>query len=733
MGGAQTKQLGGFRVCNYGENSLGRLLELERSFDYIVGIDGVPLTQVSDASHDFFLKRLKGVGKYQVKINIYNSLSTRIRTIILNPYKYNEKTEGNTSSRRCSTESEKDGLGKNAFVDGIESNMVEFDAPLNSLRVYQFLSYDDRISGLGIGVHWEEISTKGIKIVNVQDSSPAQASGLISNEDFIVASSTLMRPFYSTDDFLAFVKKNDKVSLSFIVYNTETEVIRELFITPDSNWGGKGLLGCDIAAGPLYDIPLREKEVSFSKPHHGNITYIEVISESEDGQGPIRYSLKEENEVISKDILQKEESEDKDISQQSLKTQLNKTSRENLLVKDYSFDLYRIKQSEESQFDEKQDIIEQALINSGINKVPDFSDHLNRGPIEVPNIENNQEDSESHTESNINTSESFLIISDLNEQKDSITDFKSSPTSSDEGQNIKISTELSSNHQNSNPTQEQGTPEIFVNPEVNSNEVYDSGSDHLISISSAETSQHQTQNQIQNSTYKANSHCSNSSSTQQISAEDVSEEKTGAPYYVSKSSSEPFPANSPKSEVSSGMHLHADLHVVAGTAHLISGESTEKKDLQSNLGLERANCENKDLTCIDNHDIDTEDSVLKDLRVKAEGVSKSETEQRGEFSLALEKEDNATKVENQSGPVKSQNDQIKEINYEASRIGTLDSLGERHEIQEKDQEQIPCKNIEIMSPEDERACEILKKLIEIHPRLDYDPPGTIEYTDQGEI
>lgn len=720
MGGAHTKHLGGFRVCNYRENSLGRLLELEISFDYIVGIDGVPLTQVSDASHEFFLKRLKGIGRYQVKINVYNSLSTRIRTIILNPYKYNEKTDELTSSRRCSIEPERDGLGKNAFVDGIEFNMVEFDAPLNSLRVYQFLSYDERISGLGIGVHWEEISTKGVKIVNVQDSSPAQASGLVSNEDFIVASSTLMRPFYSTDDFLAFVKKNDKVSLSFIVYNTETEVIRELLITPNSNWGGKGLLGCDIAAGPLYDIPLREKEVSFSKPHHGNITYIEVISEGENGQGSIQYSLKEENEVISKDVLQEDENENKDIDQQTLKTKINEIPGENLLVKDYSFDLYRIKQSEDSQFDEKQDIIEQALINSGVQKISNFSENLNQGLRKVPIIENYHQDSENFTDSSVNnTSESLLVISNLNGQNNLVNNYKSSPTSSDGGHNDKNNIIIN------NLTEKHEIPEILVNQETNLHQDCEPNLDRVIPIRSAETFYQPIQNQIQSFTSKSNPPilCSSPFTPQKIPTEKLSEEKPVAICCVSKSSLETSPASLQKSEDNSGLHLHAELHDMVGTSHVISGQS-EEKDLASNFSLEGVDSENKDNKSIANYDQIVNDSIAKNL--------KDETENKGLFSLEFKKESNGSELENQSeGLTQDQDDQIKETSYEVSKFGALDLLKEKQEeIQEKIQQERLCESIGNISPEDERACEILKKLIEIHPKLDYDPPGTIEYTDQ---
>ncbi|KAL3126819.1 putative golgi protein [Cryptosporidium hominis] len=733
MGGAQTKQLGGFRVCNYGENSLGRLLELERSFDYIVGIDGVPLTQVSDASHDFFLKRLKGIGRHQVKINIYNSLSTRIRTIILNPHKHNENNEGNTSNRRFSVESEKDGLGKNAFVDGIESNMVEFDAPLNSLRVYQFLSYDERISGLGIGVHWEEISTKGIRVVNIQDSSPAQAAGLISNEDYIVASSTLMRPFYSTDDFLVFVKRNDKVPLSLVVYNTETEVTREIFITPNSGWGGKGLLGCDIAAGPLYDIPLREKEVSFSKPHHGNITYIEVIIQNNNGKETIQFDLKEEHEVISKDFLHGDEDKDKDScynkgnDQQQLEPQIDEIPREDLLVKDYSFDLYRIKQSEESSFDEKQGIIEQALINSGCQNIPDFSINPAQRLREATIPENDHEFTENLSNSSVNnTSESFIIISDLKRS-----------SNSDEEQNDENNTALStSSPQSRNQTQIQITTEASTTAELPHKEAHEECQIQTISPSYTEFSHKQVENQTQNPDIEINSLHQNPllSASQQSPPESVSGKKPCDSNCMPESPSEHCPAILPKSEDGFSMQLHALPHGQAGNAAVRSDQSSEEKASPLELHLKPQKHENGEDNTVITHEKLLEPLKAEDLKNEIEKASNSNTDRKIPLNLEFKEENNAFDENNENKAFKmSQNDQIEEPYDGVTQPGNLDTLEEKNQVHEKNQIQSPRKNMEKMSPEDERACEILKKLMEIEPKFNYDPPGTIEYTDQGEI
>ena len=46
----------------------------------------------------------------------------------------------------------------------------------------------------------------------------------------------------------------------FYIYNMESEEVREVTITPNRNWGGQGLLGCDVSFGYLNKIPLRKKD-----------------------------------------------------------------------------------------------------------------------------------------------------------------------------------------------------------------------------------------------------------------------------------------------------------------------------------------------------------------------------------------------------------------------------------------------------------------------------------------
>ena len=41
----------------------------------------------------------------------------------------------------------------------------------------------------------------------------------------------------------------------FIVYNTAIQRPRNVVVTPNSIWGGQGIIGCQILQGVLYRIP----------------------------------------------------------------------------------------------------------------------------------------------------------------------------------------------------------------------------------------------------------------------------------------------------------------------------------------------------------------------------------------------------------------------------------------------------------------------------------------------
>jgi hypothetical protein len=81
------------------------------------------------------------------------------------------------------------------------------------------------------------------------------------------------------------------------VYSSETEKVREVHLTPNRNWGGVGLLGCDVSFGYFNKIPLRKKDTEIMNQKKGmkNI-FGKLTGESGGGSS----SNNKENEFISK-------------------------------------------------------------------------------------------------------------------------------------------------------------------------------------------------------------------------------------------------------------------------------------------------------------------------------------------------------------------------------------------------------------------------------------------------
>jgi hypothetical protein len=73
---------------------------------------------------------------------------------------------------------------------------------------------------------------------------------LVAEEDFILGTDDFSAP---SIDMLARALTG-KTETTLFVYSKATGAVRKLGITLDPNWGGKGVLGCDIADGLLHII-----------------------------------------------------------------------------------------------------------------------------------------------------------------------------------------------------------------------------------------------------------------------------------------------------------------------------------------------------------------------------------------------------------------------------------------------------------------------------------------------
>lgn len=59
----------------------------------------------------------------------------------------------------------------------------------------------------------------------------------------------------SQEDFFHLMIHNQKRPVPLLVFNLDSDAVREAQVIPDFGWGGEGCLGCNVASGALHRIP----------------------------------------------------------------------------------------------------------------------------------------------------------------------------------------------------------------------------------------------------------------------------------------------------------------------------------------------------------------------------------------------------------------------------------------------------------------------------------------------
>lgn len=86
-------------------------------------------------------------------------------------------------------------------------------------------------------------------------------------KDFILGTREIA--FKSLEEFAKYVEVNQNQEIRLHLYSIETEKVREVALTPNKEWGGQGLLGCDVSFGYFNKLPLREKDQQRLKERNG--------------------------------------------------------------------------------------------------------------------------------------------------------------------------------------------------------------------------------------------------------------------------------------------------------------------------------------------------------------------------------------------------------------------------------------------------------------------------------
>lgn len=101
-------------------------------------------------------------------------------------------------------------------------------------------------------------------VLDVYVDSPASEAKLMTRTDYIIGVPD--RLFTDPEDFFNHINSHMRQQVQLYVYNSVTEDVRVVQITPNSEWGGSGSLGCDIGYGYLHRIPSRSSHTPRVSP-----------------------------------------------------------------------------------------------------------------------------------------------------------------------------------------------------------------------------------------------------------------------------------------------------------------------------------------------------------------------------------------------------------------------------------------------------------------------------------
>ncbi|VDP70669.1 unnamed protein product [Echinostoma caproni] len=87
--------------------------------------------------------------------------------------------------------------------------------------------------------------TSGYHVLRVQEGSPGHKAGLQAFFDFIVSINDT-RLEEDNDTIKQLLQNNKDKPVRLTVYSSKTQTCREVFLTPNTNWGGQGLMGVSI-------------------------------------------------------------------------------------------------------------------------------------------------------------------------------------------------------------------------------------------------------------------------------------------------------------------------------------------------------------------------------------------------------------------------------------------------------------------------------------------------------
>jgi hypothetical protein len=87
---------------------------------------------------------------------------------------------------------------------------------------------------------------EGYQVARVLANSPAHVAGLLPYFDIIIGMDGMPLDRDHKTQFQSYVTKNLEKDITLSVYNLRIRALRDVVVTPTTNWGGVGVLGCSL-------------------------------------------------------------------------------------------------------------------------------------------------------------------------------------------------------------------------------------------------------------------------------------------------------------------------------------------------------------------------------------------------------------------------------------------------------------------------------------------------------
>eukprot|EP00943_MAST-04B_sp_MAST-4B-sp1_P001929 g1929.t1 len=208
MGNEISSEYCGYRVLSVQENGPGFEAGLDPYFDFVVAANNVQLLSEDNAFLDIIAEH---AGK-ELELIVYNSKrdETRMSTIIPR---------------------------NNWGGQGLLGITIRFDS-------------------------FENANENVIHILTVKPGSPADVAGIKPDDDYVLGTAEMV--FHDMEELALCFEANINSTIPLYVYSASTDAVRVVNITPNTNWGGYGIFGCDVGHGYLHRLPTRKRSSSSS-------------------------------------------------------------------------------------------------------------------------------------------------------------------------------------------------------------------------------------------------------------------------------------------------------------------------------------------------------------------------------------------------------------------------------------------------------------------------------------